>query len=190
MKSKLKKIIILFIGLALALSLNNTLIDNKQAQNELDIPKLSAGYSESFIHVDGNWTETATTYDWCYGDGSWSTPYVIENVSINAISSPTGSGILINNSLDVYFRIQNCTIINAPGGVVGYGAGIELQNCSRGLIFNNTCTDSGASGNGILLEGYNCYNITIERNVVSSSLRHGILSYGGNEIYIINNLHH
>ena len=187
MKSKLKKITYLFISLLMALLLNNTLIFNNGAQTELSVPKQSDGYSESFIHVDGNWTETATTYDWCYGDGSWSTPYVIENVSINAISSPTGSGIYINNSHDVYFRIQNCTIISAQGGVFGHGAGIELQNCSRGLIFNNTCTDSGASGNGILLEGYNCYNITIERNVVKSSERHGILSYGGNEIYIINN---
>ena len=187
MKSKLKKITYLFISLLMALLLNNTLIFNNGAQTELSVPKQSDGYSESFIHVDGNWTETATTYDWCYGDGSWSTPFTIENVSINAISSPTGSGILINNSFGVYFIIKNCTIINAQGGVVGQGAGIELQNCSRGLIFNNTCTDSGATGNGILLEGYNCYNITIERNVVKSSERHGILSYGGNEIYIVNN---
>ncbi|MHA1191714.1 MAG: hypothetical protein ACTSP9_05395, partial [Promethearchaeota archaeon] len=104
MKSKLKKITYLFIGLLIAILLNNTFIFNNDAQTELSIPHQSAGYSESFIYIDGNWTETATTYDWCYGDGSWSTPYVIENVSINAISSPTGSGILINNSLDVYFR--------------------------------------------------------------------------------------
>lgn len=194
MKSKLKKIIILFIGLFLVLLLNNTLNFNKGVQTELSIPKQSAGYIESFILVDGtatgigahNWT-WAESQLWCSGDGSWSTPYIIENVSIDAISSPTGSGILIKNSLDVYFIIRNCTVIPAQGGVDGYGAGIELINCSRGIIFNNTCSDTGADGCGILLEGHNCYNITIERNMVKSIGRHGILTYGGNDISILHN---
>ncbi|MCJ7647539.1 MAG: right-handed parallel beta-helix repeat-containing protein [Candidatus Lokiarchaeota archaeon] len=194
MKSKQKNIAYLIISLLMALLLNNMLIFNNGVQTELSIPKQSAGYIESFILVDGtatgigahNWT-WAESQLWCSGDGSWSTPYVIEKVSINAISSPTGSGILINNSLDVYFIIKNCTIINAQGATGDYGAGIELQNCSRGLIFNNTITDSGTYACGILLEGYNCYNITIERNVVRSIGRHGILTYGGNEIFIIHN---
>ena len=195
MKSKLKKIIILFIGLVITFSLNNTLFDNKGVQNELEIPEQSAGYIESFIHVDGtatgigahNWT-WAESQPWCSGDGSWGNPYTIENVSINAISSPTGSGIYINNSHDVYFRIQNCTVFNAPGLAVGaYGAGINIENCSRGVIFNNTITNTTTRACGIQLMSFNCYNITIERNVVSSIGRHGILTYGGNEIFIIHN---
>ena len=194
MESKLKKITYLAISLLMALLLNNALIFNNEAQTELSIPKQSAGYSDPIIFVNGtatgiganNWT-WAKDQSWCSGGGLWGTPYIIENVRINASDSPTGSGIYIINSLDDYFIIKNCTIINAQGGVSGYGAGIELLNCSRGLIFNNTCTDSGANGCGILLEGYNCYNITIERNVVKSTPRHGILTYGGSEIYIVNN---
>ena len=74
MKSKLKKITCLFIGLLIALLLNNTFIFNNDAQTELSIPHQSAGYSESFIYIDGNWTETATTYDWCSGSGTWNDP--------------------------------------------------------------------------------------------------------------------
>ncbi len=186
MESKLKKITYLILSLLIALLLNNTLIFNNGAQTELSIPKQSAGDIDP-IHIDGNWSDTRDAYYWCYGDGSWSTPYIIENVSIDASISPTGSGIFINNSLDVYFIIKNCSIINAYGIISDYGAGIELQNCSRGLIFNNTCTDSDTYGCGILLEDYNCYNITIERNVVKSIGQDGILSFGGNETSIINN---
>ena len=112
MKSKLKKIIIIsFIGLFLVLLLNKTLIFNKGAQNELSIPKQSAGYIESFIHVDGsdpnNWTWTAGNYSWCYFDNGY---YIIENVTIDASSSPTGSGIYIENSTNYYFIIRNATI--------------------------------------------------------------------------------
>jgi len=144
MKSKLKNISILLIGLFLALSLDNKLNFNKGVQTEFNIPNQSAGYTESFIHVDGNWTETASTYDWCYGDGSWSTPYIIENVSIDASSSPTGSGIFINNSKTEYFIIRNCNVTNARSG--NYDAGIKLENTNHGTLINNNCSNNGYSG--------------------------------------------
>ena len=70
MESKLKKIMYLVISLLIALLLNNTLIFKQETQIDYSIPPQSAGYIESFIYVDGNWTETASTYDWCYGDGT------------------------------------------------------------------------------------------------------------------------
>ncbi|GAH45411.1 unnamed protein product, partial [marine sediment metagenome] len=140
MESKLKKIIYLVISLLIALLLNNTLIFKQETQIDYSIPPQSAGYIESFIYVDGNWTETASTYDWCYGDGSWSTPFIIENVSIDASTSPTGSGILIENSQNAYFIIRNCTITNAIGasGYLNYAGGIKLINCANGVIYDIT----------------------------------------------------
>ena len=54
MKSKLKNITYLVISLLITLYFSNTLLFNNGAQTELSIPKQSAGYSESFIHVDGS----------------------------------------------------------------------------------------------------------------------------------------
>lgn len=167
MKSKLKKIIILFIGLVIALSLNNTLIDNKGAQNELDIPKQSAGYLESFIHVDGNWTDTANDNDWCYGQGTWQEPYVIENVTIDASSSPTGNGIFINNSKSDYFIIRNCTIFNADNYF--FDSGIWLENTNNGTIRNNNCSDNNQ---GIYL--IDCEGNNITENTANDNKYNGI----------------
>ena len=96
---------------------------------------------------------------------------------------------MIGNSHQVYFKIQNCSITDAQGGVStyggAYGAAIELINCSRGIIYNNTCRLTSSQACGILLEDYNCYNITIERNLLRSSNRYGILTYGAYDIYIL-----
>jgi len=184
MKSNLKKILILFIGLLIAFSLNNTLIDNKGERTELNVLKESAGYSESSIYIDGtatgvgahNWT-WAKSQPWCYGDGSWSTPYIIENVSIDASTSPIGSGILIENSQNAYFIIRNCTITNANGasGHLNYAGGIKLINCANGVIYKNNCSNGGSYGCGILVYG-GSFNITISENTVQNNGRHGILA--------------
>ncbi|MBY9016466.1 MAG: right-handed parallel beta-helix repeat-containing protein, partial [Candidatus Lokiarchaeota archaeon] len=184
MKSKQKKITILFIGLFIALNLNNTLFFNDSVQNELNIPKESAGYSELFIHVDGsdpnNWTWTAGNYSWCYFDNGY---YIIENVTINANSSPTGSGILINNSLDVYFIIRNCTVYNAGSDI--YDAGIRLQNTCNGTIIDNTCTNNG--NNGITLYS-SSNNNTLSGNTANNNTLHGIYLYNNCDFNnIINN---
>ena len=190
MKSNSKKLTILIIGLLIAFSLNNTLIDKKGTLTELNFPKQSAGYTESFIYVDGtatgvgahNWT-WAKSQPWCYGDGSWSTPYIIENVTINASSSPTGSGIYINNSLDVYFIIRNCTVYNAGSDI--YDAGIRLQNTCNGTIIDNTCTNNG--NNGITLYS-SSNNNTLSGNTANNNTLHGIYLYNNCDFNtIINN---
>ena len=174
MKSNSKKLIILVIGLIIAFTLNNTHIDNKAAYTELNFPEQSAGYSESSIFVDGtatgvgahNWT-WAISQPWCYGDGSWSTPYIIENVTIDASSSPTGSGILINNSKSAYFIIRNCTIFNADNSF--FDSGIWMENTNNGTIRNNNCSDNNQ---GIYL--IDCEGNNITKNTANDNKYNGI----------------
>ena len=174
MKSKLKKIIILFIGLNMAFLLNNTLIFNNGAQIELSSPKQSAGYSESHIYINGtatgigahNWT-WAESQLWCYGSGTWQEPYVIENVTIDASTSPIGSGILINNSQNAYFIVRNCTIFNADHSF--FDSGIRLENTNNGTIINNNCSENYQ---GIYL--LNCEYNNITWNTVNNNNINGI----------------
>ena len=111
MKFNTKKIgILLIIGLILPIILAYSFNSSNSYKTNKSNPIASAGYTEPFIHIDGsipgNWSGT-TSFDWCSGDGSWSNPYIIENVTINATNSPTRSGILIENSKDDYFKIRN-----------------------------------------------------------------------------------
>jgi len=187
MKKK-SKIIVFIIGMVFALSisfnLNFNINTQKNAINfehqdiiDLKSPKSSGVYSEHFIYIDGNWSVT-TTYDWCYGKGTWEEPYIIENVNIDAGSSPTGSGIFINNSKNDYFTIRNCTVYNA--GSEEYDAGIKLENTNNGTLTNNNCSNNGK--NGILMFGL-CENNTISGNIVSNlgtnNQDHGIRLEGG-----------
>jgi len=112
------------------------------------------------IHVDNNWSETVVTYDWVTGSGTWSDPYIIEDITIDAQGS--GSGILIENT-DEYFIIRNCTIYDtSQWNGVSYDAGIKLYNTDNGMIYNNTIYDTEYAG--IYL--YNADNNTIYENIL------------------------
>ncbi|MFX1567355.1 MAG: right-handed parallel beta-helix repeat-containing protein [Promethearchaeota archaeon] len=179
MKFKTKKLAsLLIIGLLLPIYFNNYFNFGSGQNKALNDLESSKGYNEFFIHIDGsipgNWSATASAKSWCSGDGSWDNPYIIENVTIDCLG--TGSGILINNSKNDYFIIRNCTILNANGAGLypDFAGGIKLINSSKGIIFNNTCTNGGFNGAGLFL--YNrCHNITIERNHFQINQRSGIL---------------
>jgi len=169
-KSKLK-ITIIVIGIVFAfLSIKNYNVFNDQdgtieIGDETNLRKLKrSGYwTTTFIHIDGNWSATASAYDWCSGDGSWGNPYTIENVTIDASGSPTGSGILISNSKNDYFIINNCTIYNGVSGIM-------LENTDRGTLSNNNC-----SNNSYGLWLYNgCNNNTISGNTANEDTQCGI----------------
>jgi len=134
----------------------------------------------TYIHVKDNWTD----FPVIDGDGSWINPYTIENMTIDATTSPTGSGILIEDSKDVYFKIKNCTISN--WGSTNEDGGIKLLNSSNGIIENNTC--SGSSYSGIVLMGNigntkSSNNNTIIGNTVNNNGNRGIFL----EYYCANN---
>jgi len=166
MKAKTKNlVIILVIGLIFPLILNSNFKLYFEQNKIQEKPKVSSGYTRSFIYVTGsNWTATKNTYDWCIGSGTWNDPYIIENVTIDASSSPTGSGIIIMSS-SAYFIIRNCTVYNTTG-TSGLDAGIRLHDTSRGKIHNNTISNNG--NYGIVFSFYSNNN-TISENVVTDN---------------------
>ena len=180
-KSNLR-IIILALGMVFILSaVSNFNLINDQGNKERSIeirdefnlkkPRISGSYIESFIHIDGNWSDTATTYNWCNGDGSWSNPYIIENVTIE---DGSGLGILIENTRE-FFEIKNCTVPNVE-------VGIKILNCTNAKILNtnihnihglngtdgNPSTNGGDGKEGVGIAINDCVNVTISLNNISS----------------------
>ncbi len=114
-----------------------------------------------------NWSKTALDNGWCSGSGSWSDPYIIENVTINGRN--LANCIHIENS-NVSFIIRNCTLYNIYWGSKN---GIKLINVNNGNLINNNCS---FNSNGISLS--NCVNNSILTNTCNNN------SYG---IYLNNN---
>jgi len=178
-KSKLN-LLIMTLGILILLSTINTknMTEDQRISGDtlvieetanLKIPRTTSSWwnNFTFIHIDGNWS-TAANYEWCSGDGSWANPYIIENISIDASSSPTESGIFINNSKNEYFIINNCTVYNAPGGVWYVpNAGIKLENTNNGTLVNNNCSNNEFMGIHLL---NNCENNTITGNIIKYCL--------------------
>ncbi len=155
-----------------------------------DIPILSNNYNKKiFINLrssgswvlssividntgggDYTWIEAAAE-DWCSGSGTWSDPFIIENITINA--NNTGSALLIRNS-DVYFIIRNCTFYNS-GYFTGefYDAGLSLNNTKNGKIIDNDCSSNNAYG--LSLDWYSDNN-TVEGNIFKNNRYSGVTS--------------
>jgi len=135
------------------------------------------------IHVKNNWSETVATYDWVTGSGTWTDPYVIEDITIDAQGS--GSGILIENTNE-YFIIRNCTIYDTSQWnyvTEGYDAGIKLHNTNNGTIYNNTIYDTEYAG--IYLD--HADNNTIYENILYQNDIWGIDNHWCYYNRIINN---
>ena len=116
------------------------------------------------IHIDDtnpsmNWSVAKDT-GICTGNGTYSKPYVIEDLVIDGGGSV--NCILIENS-EVYFRIENCTLYNSSL------AGIQLSNVKLSQLADNNCT---TNFKGISLEF--CYNNTISGNTVNYNNYFGI----------------
>ncbi len=157
----------------------NTMNSQNRPVNLESFEIKSAGYwtNFSYIHItDLNWS-TAESYDWVSGDGSWANPYVIENIVIDTKTSPTSSGILIENS-SVYFRIENCTIINNTFGAGG--SAIRVENSHNGTVIGNNCSNNDAWG-GIDVTQFSNNN-TISGNIVNDNIYAGIAIMGDDNL--------
>lgn len=145
-------------------AINKELTSIPNVEHQKDI-KIAQNWILNYIHIDDNWSDIALNYGWCNGNGSWNNPYIIENVTIDVSGSPTGSGIIINNTKSDYFIIRNCTVFNAATGL--YDAGIKFENTSIGSIVN--CHIFNNNRYGIFLHKY-CMNNTISTNIISNNI--------------------
>ena len=179
-ESKIKSVILALGIIFASLIINNIIILNEKVENDGTIKnrdettfknlKTSSVYNGG-IQIDatlttnttysGNWT-WAVSQPWCYDDNG---VYIIEDLIINASSSPVGSGIYIKNSKNDYFIIKNCTVYNAASTTSD--AGIKLENTNNGTLTNNNCSDNGNWG--IFLYNY-CENNTVSGNTACDNL--------------------
>jgi len=144
-------------------------------ENEGIITPEAADYWTYFpfiIDNDGGgnytWAE-AVLEDWCYGSGTWSNPYVIENMSIDG--GWTSKPLTIRDS-DVPFIIRNCTFSNSSSGG-GNDGGLFIDNTRNGLIINNT-VNSNYHGISLWFSDYN--NVT-ENNLYNNSQNGIMINY-------------
>ncbi len=168
-------VFLISISAILSQSPNVSESDEKNSPNPIFVeekpesPKKSGYWTVNYIHVNNNWTLTNSTYTWCHGAGTWSNPYVIENVTINAANSPTGSGIYIQNSpSNIYFIIRNCSVTNARNKTYSYDgdSGIRLYSVYNGKIIENNCSYNNYSGISL----YNSNNNSITGNIVDYNI--------------------
>jgi len=172
---KTKPIILIIFGILFAFSpifINNprfTARDRDITSNyndEFDHENLKISAVSGKIHINNNWS-AAKTAGICTGNGTYSEPYVIEDLIIDG--SGSGSCIGIENS-NVFFKIENCTAINSGGSA----AGISLCNVSNSRLINNNCSNNNLldSGWGIYLKDSN--NNTVSGNTATKNRVHGI----------------
>ena len=163
-------ILLIFLGIPFAfpIKINYKVtqinLDNRDLQNS----KISSPILINDVSPSSNWS-VAKAAGICTGNGTYSEPYVIEDLIIDGGGS--GSCIYILNS-KVYFRVENCTVYNA-GDEISYSidAGIRFKGVSNGTLIINDCSSNPVIG--IYLE--DCYNNTLSGNIVNSnSLGYGI----------------
>ncbi len=154
MKSKLKKrvsiiIILISLGILFALTpiINNTLNFNvgnsgRSSESSDEINFYNKNLKPSKISGPIIIDDTNPSHNWsvakgtgiCTGNGTFSDPYVIEDLVIDGGGSE--SCIYIQYS-DIYFRIENCTLYNSGGD---HTAGILLNNTDNGFLIDNNCS--------------------------------------------------
>jgi parallel beta-helix repeat protein len=130
------------------------------------------------IYVDNNWSATASIYDWCSGLGTPQSPYIIENITIDAQN--LGSCIDIQNTND-HFKIQNCTLTNSEASP---NSAIRLSFISNGKIIDNNITNN----NGRAVSVFSGNHMLIEDNHVENNGYGITLAYSNDNIVTKNNI--
>jgi parallel beta-helix repeat protein len=195
MKSNAKAIIIILLAIGILFALlpivvinlsfitgNSNKSSDYRDDSNLDNKNLKLSAISGKIHIINNsgWVDFRNAGN-CTGNGTYSDPYVIEDLVIDGGGS--GSCILIENST-VYFKIENCTVYNSGGYYytaigLSLNAGINLSHANNSYIIDNDC-----SGNwyGIQIEYSN--NNTISGNTDND----GILIFGSGNTTVSGNI--
>ncbi|MBD3196572.1 MAG: hypothetical protein GF317_16065 [Candidatus Lokiarchaeota archaeon] len=104
-------------------------------------------------------------YPFIYGNGSINSPFVIENLEIDAQRKT--SPCLINN-ITTHLIIKNCLFKNSNSEY--FQGGILISHSSNIKILNNTLNSNYGSGISII----NCTNLVIEKNSIFHNSYYGI----------------
>ncbi len=150
MKSNAKSKIIILIALGMFFAFSPIVITNlilisgnsnksSEYKGDINLDKINLKTSaiSGKIRIDNNWT-AAKAAGICTGNGTYSAPYVIEDLIIDAGGS--GSCILIKNS-NAFFKIENCTFSNC--GINWVDSGIKLESVFNGMINNTSFHNNG-----------------------------------------------
>jgi len=141
-KKKIKIIILISFGIIFVLS---TIITSDfkftvEHNDKYSLESLNLKFSKvsGKIHIvgDSGWAD-AEIAGICKGNGTYTNPYLIEDLEIDA--GGVGSCIWIENSVN-YFMILNCSLTNTEDSLTE--AEITLYNVSNGYIINNTLYNS------------------------------------------------
>ncbi|MFW9937784.1 MAG: NosD domain-containing protein [Candidatus Thorarchaeota archaeon] len=106
---------------------SNSSISSEVEERSFNGLKLNAVHLPIIINGNSNFTLANGVSPG--GDGSYDHPYLIEDLIID--TSGVDDCIFINNT-NVYFKIQNCTLINSGSELT-----IRFNNVSNGKIWNN-----------------------------------------------------
>ncbi|MFW9827665.1 MAG: NosD domain-containing protein [Candidatus Thorarchaeota archaeon] len=191
MKAKVISIVVILMLLGLVYTLFPTISNNfgliinnlktrLEYRNQInsDNNNLKTVKISERIYIEGNsgWSDFRDDGK-CTGQGTFSDPYVIEDLIIDAGVSE--SGILIRNS-DVYFRIENCTVYNAFYAMAG---GIDLTNVKNSQLIDNNC-----SSNYIGIKFFQSENNTVSGNTLDNNEYGIFLTYSENNFISGNNV--
>ena len=140
-------------------------------------------FSPVIIDDDGGgdftWLEAKALFFWCTGSGSYSDPYIIQNLIIDGQN--LSSCIEIRDSI-VFFKIEGCTLYNSGSGL--YNAGIKLSDVIIGQLINNDCSNNNGVGIGL----YQSQNVTIDGNIVNINVEFGIFLEGSHNNNLSGNI--
>lgn len=169
-KKKTKYVLILLslLVMNLAVFLDFNKIDNQDSGSE---GKVRTSTSDPIIYVN-DWAQ-AIIDEIATGHGTWSEPYVIEDLVIDG--KKTTYCIQIENT-DDYFEIRNCTLFNATSGIL-------LQGVKNGTLTNNICHNNTY---GIRLRSSSTNN-TVINNTCYLNSNYGIGVYDSLENKFLNN---
>ncbi|MFW9819704.1 MAG: nitrous oxide reductase family maturation protein NosD [Candidatus Thorarchaeota archaeon] len=164
-----------FLSIELYIDSNNNLDSNR---NILNIKSNAIELSPFIIDDTGvgdyTWAD-AVLESWCSGLGTKSTPYLINNIEIDAMGALVNC-LEIRNS-NVYFIIQNSKFINSSWD------GILMNNVHNGTLTNINCTQN--DGAGIRLEQGCSYNSIF--NCFSNDNIYGLQFYTNCDYNLIHN---
>jgi len=140
-------------------NIDGEIINKIRSTNEF--LKTSEVSGKIFINGTSDWVDFKNAGK-CSGEGTYSIPYVIEDLVIDG--GNTGSCIHIENS-DAYFRIENCTLYNSGKSIYDTDAGIRLINVSNSYLVKNNCSRNYC---GIFFYGNN--NSIFQNNIINNQI--------------------